>query len=876
MLKPNINIKNILLQLVTLTLAHNIAYSNKKFFDIPNTPNTSTSILAEDTKHNRQIPEHKLKAALILNIAGNIEWPNEKKVKEYSILIVDSDTLIFRELKNIEAKYQLKGKPIKVTHTATSLKKPTEYSIIYLSQSHSLLVNTLYQQILGQGILLITDEATERLLTMVNLYANKEKQNIAFEINRHTLEENGFTVNPKLVALGGNFIDIKELYLKTYHQLIEENKQLQQLQAELTLFKKEKAEYESQIKKLNERQEKLSHEMALLEKHYSRVNITLKQKDSLLLAVSQQLSLKVEDSNRLQHTINKQVELINSSSNRLDSLNQRIAITQKILDQKQKEIDEQDIVISEKESIILKQQRRFFIMLFALGGITSTLLFAFWAYSIKRKLNIKLEKQVEIRTNELNISRLHYQRLFDNSPVAMLELDLSQLLKYVNAFGIPLETMDQVDQKFSIGKIREGLKYIQVKNANNAALKLLEFDSKTDAIENYYRTYSEESLQSFKEVYKALIERKQFSEYQSVRKTKNGRKLFVVLKWIALPGYTHDYSRVLLSITDITKIKEYENELTQHRDHLEEIVKERTQQIIHLNKMLQESNDELLVKTEELEQTIRMLEEAQRQLVHQEKMASLGMLTAGIAHEINNPINFISGSQQAIESLIDELWNSLNIYRENALKHSPQNVTYELETNNNIQVEELYNSMKLMLRNIEIGIERITGIIRSLKAFVRSDSKEYVPVSIPETITDVLNMLRGNYKDRIEIVQHFDQHLPSVTCYPNQLHQVIMNLVANAIDAIPGKGKIYISGEYSASDNNVTIRIKDTGSGIPSDIIEKIFDPFFTTKEAGKGTGLGLYITYNIIKSLNGEIKVNSAPNEGAEFILTLPTSEKI
>lgn len=878
MLKSNINIKYILLQIVALTLTHNIAHSNKNIsiLDKPNTLNTRTILLAEDTKPNRQIPEHKLKAALILNIASSIEWPNEKDIKEYNIIIVDSDTLIFRELKSIEAKYRLKGKPIKVNHTATSLKKPTEYSIIYLSQSHSLLVNTLYQVISGKGILVITDEATERLLTMVNLFVNREKQNIAFEINRHTLEENGFTLSPKLVALGGSFIDIKKLYLQTNHQLIEENKKLQQLQTELALNKKEKAEYESHIKKLNERQEKLSQEMALLEKQYSQVNITLKQKDSLLMAVSQQLSLKVKESNRLQNTINNQVELINSSRNRLDSLNQRIAITQKILDRQQKEIDEQDIVISEKESIILKQQRRFFFMLFALGGITSTLLFVFWGYNIKRKLNIKLEKQVEIRTNELNLSRQHYQRLFDNSPVAMLELDLSQLLNYVKAIGIPPETMDEIDKSLSIEKVREGLKYIQVVNANNAALELLGFESKDDAIENYIRTYTEESLESLKEVYKALIEQRQFSEYQSVRKAKNGKKLFVVLKWIALPGYTHDYSRVLLSITDITKIKEYENELTQHRDHLEEIVEERTQQIIQLNKKLQESNEELLVKTEELEQTIKMLEEAQKQLIHQEKMASLGMLTAGIAHEIINPINFISGSQQAIESLIDELWNSLNIYREYALKYSPKNVTLELETQNSIQVEELYNSVKLMLRNIETGIERTTGIIRSLKAFVRPNSKEYVPVSIPETIADVLNMLRGNYKNRIEIVQQYDQHLPNVKCYPNQLHQVIMNLVANAIDAIPGKGTIYISGECSGSDNNVTIRIKDTGTGIPSDIIEKIFDPFFTTKEAGKGTGLGLYITYNIIKSLNGEIKVNSAPNEGAEFIVTLPTSEKI
>lgn len=871
MIKVKIYLKYLILQLIAITQIQSIAYSSDLPKENINSRNSNTSIFSVDTKPNLQIPEYKLKATLILNIASNIEWPNEKNLKVFRILIVDSDTLIYNELKSIETKYLLKGKPIKVSHTSISIKNPTDYTIIYLSHAHSLLVNSLYQQIVGKGILLMTDEASERLLTMVNLYTNQEKQNIVFEINRHTLEESGFTLNPKLVALGGSFIDIKELYLKTYHQLTEENKKLQQLQNDLTRYQKEKAEYESEIKKLNERQDKLTQDMAKLEKQYTGVSSTLKWKDSLLLLTSTELTEKTAESKKLQSTIDKQMALINSSRERLDSLNQKIKLTQNILDQKQKEISEQGEVISEKEKIIFRQQRRFFVMLIALIGISLTLAFAFWAYSIKRRLNIKLEKKVEVRTQELNLSREHYQRLFEHSPVAMLELDLSLLLNYVNSIGIPLDSMDQVDRNFSIDRVREGIKFIKVVNVNNTALKLLGFESKSDAIENYAKTYSEESLETFREVYVALIERRQFSEYQSIRNTKDGKKLFVVLKWIVLPGYSHDYSRVLLSITDITRLKEYEYELTQHRDHLEEIVEERTQQIIQLNKMLQESNNELLAKTEELEQTIRMLEEAQKQLVHQEKMASLGMLTAGIAHEINNPINFISGSQQALDSLLDELWNELKRYQEYALKYSPQNIMHELETNSNQQVEELYSSMKLMLRNIETGIDRTTGIIKSLKAFVMADSKELVEVSVPETVTDVLNMLRSNYKERIEVVQRYDENLPKVRCFSNQLHQVFMNLISNAIDAIKGQGKIYISGQYSSSDNKVTISIKDTGAGIPSDILEKIFDPFFTTKEAGKGTGLGLYITYNIIKSLNGDIKVNSTPNLGAEFTITLP-----
>ncbi|HDP74369.1 MAG TPA: PAS domain-containing protein [Bacteroidales bacterium] len=124
-------------------------------------------------------------------------------------------------------------------------------------------------------------------------------------------------------------------------------------------------------------------------------------------------------------------------------------------------------------------------MLIALVGISFTLFFAFWAYSIKRRLNVKLEKQVEIRTQELNLSREHYQRLFEHSPVAMLELDLSLLSNYVNSIGIPLDSMDQVDRNFSNDMVREGIKFIKVVNVNKAALKLLGFENKSDAVKNY-------------------------------------------------------------------------------------------------------------------------------------------------------------------------------------------------------------------------------------------------------------------------------------------------------------------------------------------------------------------------------------------------------
>ncbi len=829
-----------------------------------------TTFLGDDTPL-LQVPGYRIKSALLLNIAENIIWPNEQSIKIYEILVVDPDTLIYSELKRVENAYLLKGRPIRVSRAIQTLKNPESYSIVFLSESRTQLINMLYQQVAYKGVLLITDNGAERILSMVNLYFNQQKKSIAFEVNRQALEENGFKLTPKLIALGGSFIDIKELYLKTYQKLTEESHKLEQLQRELNSFRDEKRQYENQLAILSKELETLTYERTRMEKEYANLSQRFEQKDSLLQSTSQELSNKVAESQRLQNAIDNQVALINYSKSKLDSLNQKIGYTQQVLDQQQREIREQGVVISEKENIILKQRRRFYLLLVFLFSVSISLLFAFWAYRIKRRLNLKLENLVQERTKELNISRSHFQSLFDNSPVAMLELDLSGLLEYVKSIGIDIESMNEVKRDFSVERVRDGLKYIRINNINSAAIELFGFSCKDDATANYTKTYNEESLSTFQVVYRALIEQKSFCEYESIRRTKDGKNLYVILKWLVLPGYMHDYSKVLLAITDITKIKNYEKELTRHRDHLEEIVKERTQEILRLNEELQVSNEELVMKTEELEQTIKMLEDAQRQLVHQEKMASLGMLTAGIAHEINNPINYISASHQAMVSLLDELWESYNYFKSLALKHSqPQHHLPHISSD-----EELYGSLKVLLSSIEKGIERTTGIIRSLKAFARSDSEALVETYIPDVVADVLTMLRGSYFGRIEVVQHYDDNLPKIRCSSNQLHQVLMNLLSNAIDAIPEEGKILISANYSRNAELVTIRVKDTGKGMTQEVMEKIFDPFFTTKEVGKGAGLGLYITYNIVKALNGSINVNSVPGEGTEFTVEIPFNDE-
>jgi signal transduction histidine kinase len=242
-------------------------------------------------------------------------------------------------------------------------------------------------------------------------------------------------------------------------------------------------------------------------------------------------------------------------------------------------------------------------------------------------------------------------------------------------------------------------------------------------------------------------------------------------------------------------------------------------------------------------------------------MASLGMLTAGIAHEINNPINYISASTQAFKPMLTDLIKKLRPPSNNSKKSNQSNDEYE----------EISKSLQFLLANIETGIDRITEIIASLKAYYSNtgdlERKRY---NIVGGIKDVLVILNSKYRDRIRINENYGI-IPEILCHTSGINQVIMNIISNAIDAIPEKGTIDIETTFDKANNKILLKVKDSGIGIPQEITERIFDPFFTTKDVGKGTGLGLYIVWGVLQQHKGEVTINSEVKKGTEFIISLP-----
>ncbi|HKR05146.1 MAG TPA: ATP-binding protein, partial [Bacteroidia bacterium] len=249
------------------------------------------------------------------------------------------------------------------------------------------------------------------------------------------------------------------------------------------------------------------------------------------------------------------------------------------------------------------------------------------------------------------------------------------------------------------------------------------------------------------------------------------------------------------------------------------------------------------------------LKKAQEQLIQSEKMASLGQLTAGVAHEINNPINFVSANVNPLKRNFAELID----------------VIKNKKTLNADELNYTINETHELLTGIEEGSRRTAEIVIGLRNFSRLDEEEMKKASINEGIHSTLVLLKSKLKqNNIEVINLFDD-LPEIECYPGKLNQVFMNIISNAIDAISENGKIIIT--TSKENDRIKISICDNGKGMSREVKQKIFDPFFTTKDVGKGTGLGLSISYGIIEKHKGNIEVNSEVGKGSEFLISLPAA---
>jgi two-component system NtrC family sensor kinase len=346
----------------------------------------------------------------------------------------------------------------------------------------------------------------------------------------------------------------------------------------------------------------------------------------------------------------------------------------------------------------------------------------------------------------------------------------------------------------------------------------------------------------------------------------------------ALEIGVHDYivkpfhpKGVLISVKNVLQRRQLEIDNRAYRENLEQMVSDRTA-------ALQKSK-------REFEQTLARLKDTQAHMIQSEKMASIGQLAAGVAHEINNPTGFVSSNLKTLSDyerdftplmeqykrLVEDLKDILA--REKCCAALSEQVARIVALEDEIDIDFILGDMKSLIEESREGTERIKKIVLDLKDFAHPGEDKLQSADINQCLESTLNVVWNELKYKATVTKAYGD-LPIIQCYPHQLNQVFMNLLVNAAQAIERKGEIKIATR--ADNGHVEIEINDTGSGIPKENLPKIFDPFFTTKGQGKGTGLGLSTVYGIVKENRGTIAVKKTGPEGTTFLLELPEEKDV
>lgn len=332
--------------------------------------------------------------------------------------------------------------------------------------------------------------------------------------------------------------------------------------------------------------------------------------------------------------------------------------------------------------------------------------------------------------------------------------------------------------------------------------------------------------------------------------------------WDDLLSRLHAYDRLLIlkKPFDNIEVQQMANTLANKWD----MARRASLQTLQLERLVEQ-------RTQALQLEINERKHLESQLVQSEKLASLGQLAAGVAHEINNPVGFISSNLSTLERYFNQLQQMLEAYQHSEALIAQQDPRDRLEAlRTALELDFLREDIPVLIRESKEGIGRVVQIVKDLKNFSRVDNDQtWQFANLQHGIDSTLNIVASELKYKADVIKHYTP-LPDIECLASQLNQVVMNLVINAAQAMgPERGTITISN--GVEGDTIWLEVADNGCGIAADTVQKIFDPFFTTKPVGEGTGLGLSLSYGIVKKHRGDISVSSELGKGTTFRVVLP-----
>jgi PAS domain S-box-containing protein len=790
--------------------------------------------------------DSEIRAAYVFQFAQNIYWPNEEKIDSFSIIVYGTNLSMYSIFYELASTRTLKGKPISVKHFYSLLDIHQPYpNIFYLESENTHEHQQVYNKFINTNTLVITDDSKQHPLVMINFrYDDSKKRKINFEINSSVIEQQQkLSVQPRLLLLGGTVIDLTDLFHKKEVELQDERTRASQYQLELErqkdLIANQNAAIDSQKVQISLQIEQIEEQKLKIENQQSNL-------DNLLVEIAQQqkiLSDKMASLGEQENAIADQKNIIDEQSKVINRRNS-------ILDRQRKEVDEMQKRIEDQRQVLIKQSKQIQTQQGLLSIFTITILlaigmifFIYKSFQNKKRANRILEEKnaaIEIKNKEIDQQREEMR--------SQAEL-LANTNKELEKLSI---VASETDNSIVIMDAKGNIEWM-----NPAYTRITGFTMEELFKEIGSTLVEVSSHPGIEDLYKLCIEKKETITYETSFVQKNDEVIW--LQTTLTP--------ILNSNGEIVKMVAIDSNITEMKNAHEETIA-MIDEIVSQAELIQNQNDEILRQRDHIEKT-------QKQLMQSEKMASIGVLTAGIAHEINNPINFVYAGVNSMMRDFSDLDQVLKeIQGIDNMDVDPVEVLSRIKSKmEEYDFKEAHNAVMQTLNDIRIGAQRTAEIVEGLRNFSRAENEVWGEVNIHRVLDGVLVLLKNTYKNRIEIAKNYNESLPELECKPGKINQIFMNIISNAIDAIENQGIITIS--TSIMDDEMIVSIKDTGQGMSEEVQSKIFDPFFTTKEVGKGVGLGLAITYAIIEEHQGRLNVNSKVGEGTDFSVIIPLKRK-